>query len=124
MAQVQDIILGGLNLTVLPGGYGKRNKRTGGRPASFERLRIDTFSGQRQAFGAADRRLLAADFAWDGLGVGPVFDGQGIEPFPNVASFADGNLATRRAPRCGPMGWWPGTTPSSASAGASTRAWR
>ena len=93
MAQVQDIILGGLNLTVLPGGYGKRNKRTGGRPASFERLRIDTFTGQRQAFGAADRRLVAADYAWDGLGVGPAFDGQGVEPFPNVTSFADGNLA-------------------------------
>ena len=93
MAQVQDITLGGLDLTVLPGGYGKRNRRTGGRPAAFERLTIDTFSGQRQAFGAADRRLLAADFAWDGLGVGPVFDGQGIEPFPNVVSFGDGNLS-------------------------------
>jgi hypothetical protein len=84
---VNDVALGGLQLNVVPGSYRKRNKGTGGRPASFQRVTIDQFAGQRRAFGKEDAE--AAGFAWDGLGVGPAFDGQGVEPFPSIVSFAD-----------------------------------
>jgi hypothetical protein len=93
---VNDIALGGLQLKVVPGTYRKRNKRTGGRPASFERVTIDQFRGQRQAF--SDNAAELEGFAWDGLGVGPVFDGQGVEPFPNSIAFADGVIAGAGTP--------------------------
>ncbi|MCC7025243.1 MAG: hypothetical protein IT338_20585, partial [Thermomicrobiales bacterium] len=87
MAQTHDVTLDGAAYSVVPGSYRKRNKRTGGRAASIERLTIDQFDGLLQAFGGgagegAPRR------GWGGLRAGPAFEGQGVEPFPvSFASF-------------------------------------
>jgi hypothetical protein len=90
MAQASDIILGGTHYAVVPGSYRKRNKRTGTIGARFERVTVEDFKGQRQAF-AADTGE-EQRYSWDGLGVGPAFDGQGVEPFPNLSSHADAAL--------------------------------
>jgi hypothetical protein len=82
---VQDAVLGDVHLSVVPGSYRKRNKRSG-RGAVTERLTIDRFHGQRQASQGSGA---AAAFGWDGLGVGPVFDGDGVEPWPHSATFGD-----------------------------------
>ena len=82
---VQDAVLGDVHLSIVPGSYRKRNKGAG-RGAVTERLRIDRFAGQRVAMQAGG--TLAAQ-GWDGLGVGPAFDGAGVEPWPHSASFGD-----------------------------------
>jgi hypothetical protein len=93
---VNDVALGGLQLNVAPGSYRKRNKRTGGRPASFERITLDRFAGQRAAF--ADDVAEGEGFSWDGVGVGPAFDGRGVEPYPNFTAFVDGVIAGAGTP--------------------------
>ena len=85
MASVQDAVLGDVQLTILPGTYRKRNKESG-RGAVTERLVINRFEGQRVAM-QADGDL--ANRAWDGVGVGPVFDGAGVEPWPQSGTFSD-----------------------------------
>ena len=82
---VQDAVLGDMQLTIVPGSYRKRNKGAG-RGAVTERLRIDRFAGQHAAVQAGG--ALGAQ-GWDGLGVGPVFDGEGVEPWPHSAAFGD-----------------------------------
>jgi hypothetical protein len=82
---VQDAVLGDVHLTIVPGTYRKRNKESG-RSAVTERIVIDQFDGQRQAIRAGGD---LAGYAWDGLAVGPAFDGRGVEPFPQSAAFGD-----------------------------------
>ncbi len=85
MAPVQDAVLGDVQLSIVPGTYRKRNKESG-RGAVTERLVINRFAGQRVAV-QADGDL--AERGWDGVGVGPVFDGAGVEPWPHGATFGD-----------------------------------
>jgi hypothetical protein len=93
----QDISLDGLPYTVVPGRYEKANApaASGELPKEVKRLVLGPFSrGQRQALDSrpptSDSRLATA--GWDSAGVGPCFDGQGVEPWPNATSFADANL--------------------------------
>lgn len=85
MAPVQDAVLGDVHLTIVPGTYRKRNKESG-RGAVTERLVIDRFAGQRVAVQAGGE---LEDRSWDGAGVGPAFDGAGVEPWPHSSSFGD-----------------------------------
>jgi hypothetical protein len=85
MAPVQDAVLGDVQLSIVPGTYRKRNKESG-RGGVTERLVINRFEGQRVAV-QGDGDL--ADRGWDGVGVGPVFDGAGVEPWPHSATFGD-----------------------------------
>src|SRR5688500_3438417 len=82
---VQDAVLGDVHLSIVPGSYRKRNKRSG-RGAVTERLTINRFAGQRQA---SQAQGAATAYGWDGMGVGPVFDGAGVEPWPHSGSFGD-----------------------------------
>src|SRR5690606_20561658 len=82
---VQDAVLGDVQLSIVPGTYRKRNKESG-RGGVTERLVIDRFAGQRVAVQAAGD---LADRGWDGVGVGPAFDGAGVEPWPHSATFGD-----------------------------------
>ena len=95
MPLVQDITLNGVPYTVVPGSYKRKGAVTGaapilGReenPTRVKRLVLDGFGrGQRQAFRVGDDD---AGAGWDSVGVGPAFDGQGVEPFPHVAAFGD-----------------------------------
>jgi hypothetical protein len=86
MPQTTDVEIGGAGYMLAPGTY--RREQDGlpeGRPG---RVAVrDFFGGQRRAF------QLERDRGWDGLGVGPAYDGQGVEPWPNEAAHADGSLA-------------------------------
>src|SRR5688500_13696415 len=82
---VHDAVLGDVHLSIVPGSYRKRNKRSG-RSAVTERFTIDRFHGQRQA---SQGDGAAATFGWDGVAVGPVFDGAGVEPWPHSSTFGD-----------------------------------
>lgn len=75
-----DIILGGIQYGVVPGSYEKRNRRAGAKAAGWERITIDRFDGQHEPYGENLAR------GWDSVGVGPVWDGAGVEPFPNTSS--------------------------------------
>jgi len=82
---VNDITLNEVDYTVVPGSYKKRSAN--GLPREVQRLELGPFGlGQRQAIAGQPER------GWDSLGVGPCFDGQGVEPFPQTTSFADGNV--------------------------------
>jgi hypothetical protein len=105
----QDITLDGLPYTVVPGSYRKSNApaAAGELPKEVKRLVLGPFArGQRQALDSSTARPLDSSTrpsaGWDSAGVGPCFDGQGVEPWPNATSFADANLldlpsATQRA---------------------------
>ena len=105
----QDILLDGVPYTVVPGAYKKFNAAaaSGELPKEVKRLVLGPFTrGQRQALDSSTARLLDSSTrptaGWDSAGVGPCFDGQGVEPWPNATSFADANLldlpsATQRA---------------------------
>ena len=80
-----DAVLGDVQLSIVPGSYRKRNKRSG-RGAVTERVTIDRFHGQRQARQAPGGE---AAYGWDGVGVGPVFDGDGVQPWPHSSAFGD-----------------------------------
>lgn len=89
-----DLTLNGVDYTVMPGSYRKRNAAASAavNPRDVRRLTLGPFGrGQRQAFDArspaADARLATA--GWDSVGVGPCFDGQGIEPFPMAGVHTD-----------------------------------
>lgn len=85
MAPINDAVLGDVQLTVVPGTY-KKSARKSGRGSTVERIVIDQFDGQRQAVAQAGNQWA---YAWDGVGVGPAFDGAGVEPFPHSATFGD-----------------------------------
>lgn len=77
-----DIALNGAGYTVLPGSYQKRSATPGA--AETRRLSLGPFGGgQRQALVTREPQ------GWDTPGIGPVFEGQGVEPFPNSTSFGD-----------------------------------
>lgn len=78
-----DITLGGIQYGVVPGSYEKRNRRSGAKASGWERITIDRFEGQRQAFGSDLHR------GWDSVGVGPVWEGGGVEPFPASTTSAE-----------------------------------
>ena len=88
MTLVQDIELNGVSFNVVPGAYKKGLRRP---------LAVSKPAARRTGkaiFGPFDRGLLQAtaeddERGWGGLTVGPVFDGEGVEPFPNSTSFAD-----------------------------------
>jgi hypothetical protein len=88
MVLSQDIELNGVSFNVVPGAYkkGLRKAQSVSRPAARR-------TGAA-IFGPFERGLLQASAAddergWEGITVGPVFDGEGVEPFPNSTSFAD-----------------------------------
>lgn len=88
MTQANDITLNNTGYTLVPGSYRKRSAAAGGGelPREARRLELGPFgSGQRRAIAGAK----STGQGWDSLGVGPVFDGQGVEPFPHAVSFAD-----------------------------------
>jgi hypothetical protein len=87
---MNDITLNGVGYTVVPGSYRKRSAVS--VPREVRRLEVGPFgAGQRRAFGTEGDRESDGD-AWDGLAVGPCFDGQGIEPFPDAVSFVDASI--------------------------------
>lgn len=89
MPLTNDILLNGLAYSVVPGSYRKRNAPATAavNPRDVRRIELGPFrGGQRQALDEQDGA------GWDSSAVGPAFDGQGVEPFPNVAGFADALL--------------------------------
>ena len=83
-----DIELNGVSYNVVPGAYRKGLRKP---------LAVSKPPARRTGnaiFGPFERGLLQAsadddERGWDCLTVGPVFDGEGVEPFPNSAAFAD-----------------------------------
>jgi hypothetical protein len=96
-----DVELHGANYNVVPGTYerGRRKPLAVSKPGTRKtgRAEFGPFSqGLLQATGNDGER------GWGGITVGPVFDGAGVEPFPNVAATAgpailDVPLQTQRA---------------------------
>jgi hypothetical protein len=100
MALTNDIELNGVSYNVVPGSYkkGLRKRLAVSKPAA---RRIGTAE-----FGPFERGVLQAsaddeDQGWSSLTVGPVFDGEGVEPFPNSTTHVDAMVelpsATNRA---------------------------
>jgi hypothetical protein len=91
MVLSNDIELNGVSYNVVPGAYkkGLRKALSVSKPPA---RRVGTAE-----FGPFSRGLLQAtaedeERGWEGITVGPVFDGEGVEPFPNSTSFADATL--------------------------------
>lgn len=79
---MHDITLNGIDFAVVPGSYKKRAADS--LPREVRRLDLGPFThGQQQAIADDPRR------GWASLAVGPCFDGQGVEPFPNATPFAE-----------------------------------
>lgn len=78
-----DITLNGVAYSVLPGSYRKRSAHG---PLAREARRLEI-----GPFGAGQGRAIATarEGGWSSLGVGPCFNGQGVEPFPHGATFVD-----------------------------------
>jgi hypothetical protein len=77
-----DITLNAIDYSLVPGSYRKRSAIA--VPREVRRLELGPFAlGQRQAIAERPQQ------GWDSVGVGPCFDGQGVEPFPQATSFAD-----------------------------------
>ena len=79
MPHPQDVVLGGVEYTVVPGTWKKRNAPATDLPKDVKRLTLGPFTrGQRQALDSplstVDSRLSTR--GWDSPGVGPCFDGQ------------------------------------------------
>lgn len=95
MPQATDIVLDGVGYTLA--GYTRKNEGTFRRLSG--RLSLREFAGGMiRPYQAAEPEQGAG---WDGVRVGPVYEGQGLEPFPQRASFTDGAgsfRARRRAP--------------------------
>ena len=96
MALTNDILLGGNAYNVVPGTYKKRSAPATAavNPRDVRRLVLGPFQrGQRQALTPPlDLAAGKPTAGWDSAGVGPACDGQGVEPFPNSTTQADGNL--------------------------------
>ena len=109
MTHVQDIELNGVAFNVVPGAYKKGLKRA--PTVSFDAPLKPTrgvIPRRPLAVSQPVRRVIRTEFGpfrgglgqavlegnrgragWEGLSVGPAFDGDGVEPFPNSTSFAD-----------------------------------
>jgi hypothetical protein len=85
-----DIELNGVSFNVVPGTYkkGLRKRQAVSKPAARKIMRT-TFGPFTDGFGQALAAASANTGGWSGVTVGPAFDGLGVEPFPNSASFAD-----------------------------------
>jgi hypothetical protein len=89
------ITLNGADYVVQPGGY---RRESDGPPASRPQrvVHSDFYGGQRRAIRLEDDR------GWDAVGAGPALGGQGVEPWPNIATWTDTGVAafasTTRAP--------------------------
>jgi hypothetical protein len=88
MVLSNDIELNGVSYNVVPGAY-KKGLRKALSVSMPPARRVGTAE-----FGPFARGLLQAtaedeERGWEGITVGPVFDGEGVEPFPNSTSFAD-----------------------------------
>ena len=122
MVLSNDIELNGVSYNVVPGAYKK-----GLRKAQSGEQAAGAAHRARRSSGPSTRGLLQAtaedeERGWEGITVGPVFDGEGVEPFPNSTSFAD---ATTDVPSATVRAYGVGgrhRMPMSGSAGASTRA--
>jgi hypothetical protein len=93
MPLTNDIELNGVAFNVVPGAY-KKGLRKPIAVSNPARRRTGT-----TVFGPFDRGVLQAsdddeERGWSSLTVGPVFDGEGVEPFPNSATHADAMLDT------------------------------
>ena len=94
MPLTNDIVLNGVAYSVVPGAYRKLAgdadpapvEGAGSGATARRRLTLGPFgAGQRQAFLPPDQLAAGRAVAgWDSLGVGPVFDGSGVEPFPKA----------------------------------------
>lgn len=85
MPQPSDITLDGTPYMLLPGTY--RRASAGPPEGRTGRIAISDFvGGQRRAL------QLERDTAWDSPGVGPAFFGQGVEPWPAIATHTDSVL--------------------------------
>src|SRR5215213_1975254 len=91
MTLTNDVELGGVAYNLVPGSYkkGRRKALSVSKPAARKIGEV--------SFGPFGRGLLAATAAdeergWEGITVGPVFDGAGVEPFPLVSGTADAAL--------------------------------
>jgi hypothetical protein len=88
VTQATDVVLGGVGYMVVPGKYKRRGERTGGQEQTG-RQRVGAF-GRGLRFGVED----GSGGGWDGLKVGGVGGGQGVEPWPGDGlSAADAILA-------------------------------
>lgn len=88
-----DILLAGSGYMVVPGSYARAHDGL----AEGRAGRVS----QRDFFGGHNRAIqLERDKGWGSPGVGPALGGQGVEPWPNATSWADGVLPA------------PGTLPS------------
>src|SRR5918993_742376 len=88
MALTQDIELNGVSYNVVPGTYKKSLRK----PQSVSRPPARRTGSA--IFGPFERGVLQAsdeddERGWSSLTVGPVFDGEGVEPFPNAGTHAD-----------------------------------
>lgn len=87
MPQATDIVLNGVGYTLA--GYTRKNEGAFRRLSG--RLSLREFAGGMiRPYETPDVSRQSPGAGWDGLQVGPVYDGQGLEPFPQRASFADG----------------------------------
>ena len=96
MPLTNDIELNGVAFNVVPGAYkkGLRKAQSVARPPARR-------TG-KAIFGPFERGVLQAadedeERGWRSLTVGPVFDGGGVEPFPNSTTHADGVIAAPSA---------------------------
>ena len=90
MVLSNDIELNGVTYNVVPGAYkkGLRKRARGEQAAGAARSAQASFGPFARGLLQASRRGRASG-GWEGITVGPVFDGEGVEPFPNSASIAD-----------------------------------
>ncbi len=90
MPQPTDVRIAGTDYMLAPGA-GAYRRGSDGLPEGRARRVVlrDFFGGQRRAF------QLERDRGWDGLVVRGTLGGQGIEPWPHLATFADTGIAPR-----------------------------
>ena len=88
MPPTTDVQIAGVGYMLAPGGY---HRASDGVPEGRARRVVlrDFFGGQRRAF------QLERDRGWDGLSVHGAFGGQGVEPWPSLATFADSGFTPR-----------------------------
>ncbi len=88
MPQTTDVLIAGAGYMLAPGGYHRSSDGVAEGRARRVVLR-DFFGGQRRAF------QMERDRGWDGLSVHGAFGGQGVEPWPAIATFADSGFIPR-----------------------------
>jgi hypothetical protein len=94
MPQATDIILAGAGYMLAPA-RGEKGAAGGSSTAAYTRSQDGMSEGrtgritQRDFFGGQHRAYqLERDRAWDAVGVGPAYGGQGVEPWPKITQVA------------------------------------